>query len=202
MTSDAPDTGLRERKKRRTRDELEMVAMRLFERHGFDSVTVEDIAAEVEVSPRTFFRYFPSKEDVLFRDLEEQLATLHASIRSGPPDEPVLETVRRSVTAFVINHGSASHLQRHRILIQIVTGSSQLGPRLLGKMAAKQEELAAVIAERRAVDPDSDMYSRLIAACAVDALRVSLEIWERSTPHRPAVDIVGEAFDLLAKGFG
>ncbi len=202
MATGSPKTGLRERKKRRTRDELEMAALRLFEQRGFDAVTVEDIAAEAEVSPRTFFRYFPCKEDVLFGDAEQRLATLRAQLQSSPPGEPVLETVRRAAAAFAVDYESVAHLYRQSTLIRIIAGSPHLAPRLLGKMAAKQEELAALVADRRGAEPGSDLYSHLMAACVIDALTVSLEIWVRSSLRRPVADIVGEAFDLLAKGFG
>jgi AcrR family transcriptional regulator len=202
VVTGSPKNGLRERKKRRTRDELETVALRLFEQHGFDAVTVEDIAAEAEVSPRTFFRYYPSKEDVLFADVEQKMGALHAELKSSPSSEPVLETMRRVIMTLAVDFESVSLSHRYRTLIQIVERSPHLAPRLLGRMAAQQEEMAAVIAGRRGTEPGSDLYSHLMAACAVDALRISLEIRERSSPPRPAADIVGEAFDLLAKGFG
>ena len=200
MTTGAPGLGLRERKKRRTRYELEKVAFRLFEERGFDAVTVDNIAAEAEVSPRTFFRYFPTKEDVLFGGIEQRLATLLAELDSSPPGEPVLDVMRRAVMAFATDYESGSHWGR--TLIQILTRSPHLVPHLLGRMAAKHEELAAAIAKRRGTEPSTDLYSHLMAAFAVDTLRVSVDMSETSSPRRAAADIVGEAFDLLTKGFG
>jgi AcrR family transcriptional regulator len=200
MTTGAPRAGLRERKKRRTRDQLEGAAFRLFEQRGFDAVTVDDIASEAEVSPRTFFRYFPSKEDVLFGDIEKGLATLRAEVESSPPGEPVLEVLRRTVSAFAADYESGSHLHP-AALLRIVVASPGLTPHLLGRLAAKHEELTAAIANHRGTEPSTDLYAHLVAACALDALRVSLEMSDKSSPHRPATAVVGEAFDLLAKGF-
>src|SRR5207302_6328968 len=80
--------GLRERKKARTREALQEAATGLFSRHGFDRTTVEEIADACEVSPRTFFRYFPTKEDVLFADAEARRERLLAVLADQPPDRP------------------------------------------------------------------------------------------------------------------
>src|SRR5215204_2082190 len=94
--------GLRERKKARTREALHDAAMDLFSLRGFDGTTVEEIAAACEVSPRTFFRYFPTKEDVLFADGEARRERLLAVIAERPIDEPAfgaLQAAMRTLTA-------------------------------------------------------------------------------------------------------
>ena len=95
-------TGLRERKKARTREALQEAATERFSRQGFDGTTVEEIAEACEVSPRTFFRYFPTKEDVLFADAAARRERLIAVIAERPVDEPAFGALRaamRTLTA-------------------------------------------------------------------------------------------------------
>ncbi|MBE1551658.1 AcrR family transcriptional regulator [Mycobacterium sp. OAS707] len=87
--------GLRDRKKIKTRDTIRREAMRLIEENGYASTTVEQIAEAAEVSPSTFFRYFPSKEMVLMaNDLD--LVTVDA-LEKQPPDMPSLQAFRRAL---------------------------------------------------------------------------------------------------------
>jgi AcrR family transcriptional regulator len=86
--------GLRERKKERTRVALEAAAISLFDEHGYDETTVEQIAERAGVSTRTFFRYFPTKADVLLRDQVERLAKVEAFLADRPSSEPIKTSLR------------------------------------------------------------------------------------------------------------
>ncbi|GII65558.1 hypothetical protein Skr01_56430 [Sphaerisporangium krabiense] len=91
--------GLRERKKLRTRHTLVETAVRLFERKGFEETTVAEIAAAAEVSTRTFFSYFASKEDVIFFDTRARSDRALAIIADRAPGEPVVDLLRRVAEA-------------------------------------------------------------------------------------------------------
>ena len=93
--------GLRERKKERTRQALITAALELFQERGYDATTIADIAAGADVSTRTFFSYFPSKEEILFADTEDRLQVAFAVIdQRGPDDSPVDVLVRAMAAVF------------------------------------------------------------------------------------------------------
>src|SRR5215218_71382 len=91
-------TGLRERKKQRTRDTIAQTARRLFNERGFDAVTVDDVAREAEVARKTVFNYFPTKEDLFFSGLELFEERLLDAIRGRAPGESTLSALARFVT--------------------------------------------------------------------------------------------------------
>ncbi|HEV8683242.1 MAG TPA: TetR family transcriptional regulator, partial [Actinomycetota bacterium] len=93
--------GLRERKKLRTRAQLTDAALRLFTERGFDGTTIDDIVEAVEVSPRTFFRYFDSKEDVVIGFFDDMGEELRAMLAARPQREPPFTAVRRSLGSLI-----------------------------------------------------------------------------------------------------
>src|SRR6266536_5266554 len=92
---DRPVVGLRERKKARTRATIQHHALRLFRKQGYDATTVEQIAEAAEISPSTFFRYFPTKEDVVLLDDYDPL--LVAAFKAQPPELSPIQAMRRAM---------------------------------------------------------------------------------------------------------
>ncbi|MBX6767891.1 MAG: TetR family transcriptional regulator, partial [Actinomadura rubrobrunea] len=111
--------GLRERKKRRTRRAIASAALRLFAERGYEETTIADIADAADVSPRTFFGYFPTKEDVVFAEVDDRLAEVRERLARRVPGETPLETVRRA-TADVIDALAAEHGDYGAVQVRLI----------------------------------------------------------------------------------
>ena len=161
MTSSLP--GLRERKKAKTRAAIREAAMSLFEERGYDSTTVEQIAEAAEVSPSTFFRYFPTKEDVVLED--DWDAPMAAAVRSQPPEVPALEALvagMRSVVDTATPADWAAERRRQRLFYEV----PELRARYLQQLTAAIDLFASVLAER-AGKSEPDLESRAVAGAMI-----------------------------------
>ncbi|WP_245797408.1 TetR family transcriptional regulator [Mangrovactinospora gilvigrisea] len=119
-TSALPEEGLRERKKRRTREAIRSAAFRLFEEQGWEATTTEQIAAAAEVSPSTFFRYFATKEQLVLSDDYDPI--IAAELRARPADEPLLDSLRHAVLAplrQIVEEDRAALLLRVRLVKEV-----------------------------------------------------------------------------------
>jgi AcrR family transcriptional regulator len=175
------ETGLRERKKQRTRDALVRAALELFVVAGYERTTVDEIAEVVGVSQRTFFRYFAGKEDAAF--FVTRLAESHyiRALRERPPGEAPLEALRQAVLGSWDTIGEAIeqvapvelHLRAHKMI--------EATPALLAAHLRRQEELeeeiARIVAEREGLDVDADPRPRILVALFGGVMRVTQRTW-------------------------
>lgn len=194
MTSSVP-AGLRERKKAKTRAAIREAAMSLFEEQGYSATTVEQIAEAAEVSPSTFFRYFPSKEDVVLTDDFDPL--LVASILAQPAEvHPVDAAI---VALSELFHGLtpaalAAEARRQR-LFQTVP---ELRARVLQQTAEGVTLLAEAFARRAGLPPD-DFSCRVVAGAIVGVALAVLPIGGGEFTVEQ-IDQVTEALTLLRRG--
>jgi AcrR family transcriptional regulator len=193
-----PRPGLRERRKRLPPDELEAAALRLFGERGFDSVTVDDIAAEADVSRRTFFRYFASKEDVLLADHFVQLARLREALADRPPEEPILTALRNALLSMTGDFG-----ERREMLIlrgRIMRNTPSLQARSMVHQQAWEDAMQEMVAARLAVDPTADLRPGVVSATTLAAMRVAYTNWLTAGATDDLIAMTTEALDLLNGG--
>jgi AcrR family transcriptional regulator len=149
--SDRPVLGLRERKKAKTRAAIQQHALRLFRKQGFAATTVDQIAEAAEISPSTFFRYFPSKEDVVLQD--EYDPVLLEAFKAQPADMSPVRAVReamRSIFGSLTEEEWTNEMQRQELIAQV----PELRASVLQQVARAVEMLAVAAAERAGRRPD------------------------------------------------
>jgi AcrR family transcriptional regulator len=200
-----PRASLRERKKLATRRSLRRHALDLVAKRGFAQVTVEDIAEAADVSPRTFFNYFPSKEAALFGADPERAASLRERLVRTAPGQPALEALR-----IVIADDAQAVADELRELggnpvdwlCRMKEARSDPHLRAAGTAQMAQIERTATegLAARLGVDPDQDPYPALLAAVGVSVFRASISMWAGSRGAAPLTRFVDLAFRALADG--
>jgi AcrR family transcriptional regulator len=204
-TGQTPPASLRERKKLATRRELRRVALRLIAERGYSNVTVEEIAEVANVSPRTFFNYFPTKEAALFGADPELAAATRDAIVHQWPGEPVMTVLRAIMTnqaKTVVDEFAELGGEPLEWLARM--RASRTDPHLHAahgaQMAAIERSLAEAIAERLGTTLDRDPYPGLLASIATGVFRSSMSFWASSGGTVPLEHLVDLAFGALASG--
>jgi AcrR family transcriptional regulator len=171
--------GLRERKKVQVREQLVAVATALFDELGFDRVTVDQIADAALVSPRTFFRYFGSKEALLFADQQELIAALRAAIAAQPPTSSPLDVLRSAVKvlSFDVSIHREHHLRRARM---VQSGETVARYERTVLRPQWEQAIAEAIAARLGVEVDVDLRPRLFAGVGLAVMSAVGPIWMAS----------------------
>ncbi|MFF5005067.1 TetR/AcrR family transcriptional regulator [Streptomyces phaeochromogenes] len=173
--------GLRELKKQRTRDALVRAALELFTTQGYERTTVDEIVEAVDVSQRTFFRYFAGKEDAAFAVQEMAESHFVEAVRGRPAHEPPLEALRRAVMANWDTIGEAIEavipLELHMRTFQLIESTPALLAAHLRRQEGLEEELARVIAEREGLDVDTDPRPRVAMAVFGGVMRLTGRLW-------------------------
>jgi AcrR family transcriptional regulator len=200
-----PRASLRERKKLATRRSLRRHALDLVAQRGFMHVTVEDIAEAADVSPRTFFNYFPSKEAALFGADPERVAALREEVLHQAPGEPALDALRqvlaaeaRKVTSELGDLGGEPQEMLRRM--KVVRADPHLRAAQSAHMANIESALAEALAERLGKDPARDPYPALLASIAGAVIRATTVFWASTGGAEPLDQLTDRAFQALADG--
>jgi AcrR family transcriptional regulator len=202
----AAPASLRERKKLATRRLLRRAALRLVAERGLANVTVEDIAEAAEVSPRTFFNYFPSKESALFLGDADRAAELRDRVATTAPGQPALAALRA-----VLAEEAETTAQELRSLggdqgdwlslMRVARTDPHMRAAQAAQMALMDRAIADGLATRLGTSQESDPYPGVLAAAAVATMRACLSFWAGTDGTVSIGGLVDRAFDALAAGF-
>ncbi|MCX5284284.1 MULTISPECIES: TetR/AcrR family transcriptional regulator [unclassified Streptomyces] len=199
--------GLRERKKRQTAMRIWQTAVELFVERGFDAVSVAEIADAAEVSKMTVFNYFGTKEDLVFRPMEEHFGDAARAVREREPGESAVDAVRRQFLDMVEARDPSIGLNTEpfaRTLRTLVGETPALRERALIASHRGEEELVRTLAE----ESDDPVLAAIAAAQLISARNALVEAHHRrindgESPEavaEDAADQANRAFDLIERG--
>nr|WP_243876726.1 TetR family transcriptional regulator [Streptomyces sp. 846.5] len=176
-----PAPGLRQRKKQRTRDQLLDAAQQLFLRQGYARTTVDEITAVVDVSQRTFFRYFANKEQVALALMADGADDFIDYLRARPSDENPLQALsaatRETWESRSAPDQAAASAHAALEIFQLVECTPTLLAAYLHRLAEQQQLIAEVLAEREGVDPTVDLRPKVLAAVFSAVGRTAQHAW-------------------------
>jgi AcrR family transcriptional regulator len=184
-----PQVGLRERKKARTRAVIREQALRLFAEQGYTATTIEQIAAAAEVSPATFFRYFPTKEDVVLQD-DFDIVTI-AALEEQPPELNPIAAFRAAASA-TARSLTAEDKQRFTETTRLTLAVPEVRARAVDEFARTTDVIAAAIGRRTGRAPE-DFAVRNLTGAIMGVIMAATFPWQPD--HTLDVDVLFERID-------
>ncbi|GAA2213585.1 hypothetical protein GCM10009850_090480 [Nonomuraea monospora] len=181
--------GLRERARRAVQAELAAVALELFTARGFDEVTVDDIARAAGVSKRSFFRYFPAKEDAVFGGVQVMGDDIAEQLAARPTDEPPWESLHAVLREWVARIDAES-----QATLRLIERTPSLRARFQQKREEVRGSIAAALAVRTGLDP---FTVDLLTTAAGAAVECASREWLRAGPEGDHMELVDTAFTRL-----
>ncbi|MFD3658230.1 TetR family transcriptional regulator [Streptomyces sp. NPDC058620] len=176
-----PPAGLRERRKQRTRDALVNAALELFTTQGYDRTTVDEIAEAVEVSQRTFFRYFANKEEAAFAVQTMVESRFLSELRQRPAAEAPFEAMRRAILCAWNSIGEAIEalipIDLHMRTYRMIESTPSLIAAHMRRGVVLEDEIARLIAGREGLDVETDTRPRIVVAAFAGVMRVAGQQW-------------------------
>jgi AcrR family transcriptional regulator len=191
-----PSDGHRERKKIRTREQLTEAAVRLFAERGFEQTKVDDITAAADVVPRTFFRYFASKDDALFSWYDLPRDATVAALRSRPRGEGLVAALIAALDESVRASGAQRVI---RLTAQVIAKSPELRGRLDAARAVHRNDIANALSRR--LPRSAALVAQMVTAAVVTAYAATVDEWVASGANGPMSDYTGPAMKLASKVF-
>ena len=188
--------GLRERKKIETLHRMQEEAMRLFEEQGYEATTIEQIAEASGVSPSTFYRYFPTKEDVVVQDEYDPMIV--AAFQDQPEGMAPIEAFRTALRA-LFGQFTPEDMERIRRRVDIIFSVPALRARQVQQVVATERMICELVADRSGRDA-SDLEVRHFAAVLIASWSAGVIAWNDGGQGEDLMTIMDRCLDHLASG--
>lgn len=200
---DKAEVGRRERKKLILREALISAAYELFAVKGFDETRVEDITEKVDVSTRTFFRYFSSKEDVVLDYQEAEHQDFMAALKRRPATEPALTALRHAAVEVVKGCESGSYgfdADRFITLQELLRSHPMVRAKNLQNCLERRDSIVALIAQRIGTDPNQDIRPNVLVLSLDFAYIAAHDLWKKNKSAIPYSDALDQIFLVIEQG--
>jgi mycofactocin system transcriptional regulator len=181
-----------------THADLEQAAFALFAAHGFDATTVDEIAEAAGIGRRTFFRYFPSKNDVPWGAFEHELERMRVRLKACPPEVPLMDAIRLALIDF--NRVAPAQVPLHRRRMELILRVPTLLAHSTLRFTAWREVIAEFVAERTGHRPD-DLAPQVIAHAILGVAVAAYEHW-LDDPSADLGALLDDAMRQLGEAFG
>lgn len=175
--------------------ELEAVALRLFEERGFNEVTIEEIAAKAHISIRTFYRYFPAKEDVLQVRIDRRAEALRAALAARPPDEPPLHSLRLAVVEVM----AAEDTKLLMSWITVIRNTPSVLRAVVGGLQLKRQRMIAEFFSSRMGLPSHSLVPTMLAAAAEGVIQAAQTQWAIQGGEADLATAMSESLAVLER---
>lgn len=184
--------GLREKKRRRTRQRIVEAGLRLFIRNGIEATTLDEIAAEAEISRRTFFAYFPAKEDIVLAWQDGADEALRGAVIAAAPGREPLEAVRAALASLAPAFATHDFMT----LDGLMRSTETLKAKKERHFERQTQELHHLLMTLYP-DPARRKGLQIVAMVSIGCLKIGVETWLSERGRRPIVECLDEAFAAL-----
>lgn len=193
--SAAPQPSLREKTRAAVRAQIASAALDLFAEHGFDQVTVEQIAAAAGISTRSFNRYFPTKEDAALGDTEPWGILVRDTLQSRPADESVWDSLRLAFSALLALSDMSGERQKRGM--RVLNSTPSLRARNLEKHLNWASMLTPILA-RRLGGTDADLRAYAVVQSGIACFEAALNAWAIEGETRTPDELLALSFDAVS----
>ncbi|MET0183675.1 MAG: TetR family transcriptional regulator, partial [Caulobacterales bacterium] len=190
----------RERRRRSQAAAIELIALKLFAKKGFTEVTVDELADAADISKRTFFRYFASKDDILLGDRKRFAQALAAALKREYADQRIVAALRDTIVK--LTREEEANVEATRLRLELFSQSPETMATASQQVQTYQAEVTPIVARRMGLNEHKDLRPALLVGVMMSATFSALTFWLANGAKGPSHKVVATALDQVIEGMG